>query len=126
MKSFKHRDVHEVPNEFLTEHFERNEEKVADFVTRISATEDRAKAQLEFQKALFSGVMNPLVSRYSKFHEISVYMHGYDHPETLRLADTYVLLFLVSCFVDLGAQVWRTFGFLKIGLSVEESHITQG
>ena len=45
-----------------------------------------AQACLLLQKYLLSGLTDSRVGLYSRFHELSAYMNGYGHKETLRLA----------------------------------------
>jgi hypothetical protein len=70
------------PPTFMSDHFHRKEETVEAFVRRVNEVNktDQLKAQELVQDALLSGVMNPLIGIYSKYHEIAVYKHGYGSP----------------------------------------------
>jgi RNA-dependent RNA polymerase len=44
----------------------------------------------QVQKWLLGAVRDTtLVGKYSTFHEIATYLHGYDHPDTIRMAYMY-------------------------------------
>ena len=48
-----------------------------------------AQAHLILQKCLLSGLSDSKIGLYSKFHEVAIYMYGYDSQKSIRIADMY-------------------------------------
>lgn len=55
-------------------------------VSEVLNRSSPSQACLTLQKCLLSGLSDSRVGLYSRFHELAIFMHGYDHQETRRLA----------------------------------------
>ena len=75
------------PDGLKERYFDRKVESVQDFGHRVSNLPDRAN---ELLQVLLGGLGNPMVGKYSNFHDNAVYSKGYMDPETVRLAYMYV------------------------------------
>jgi len=87
VQPFSNKPVTTEPLDFKKNNFESSVEQVHQFMKR---TEGTATAQQEFMQILLHGFSDSLVGRYSVYHDISIYIRGYDHKETTRLAFMYV------------------------------------
>ena len=73
------------PPNFLEEHFEQKAESVVSFGGRVALLPP-VDLHSEFQSVLLSGLRDRKIGKYSTLHDNAVFVYGYDHPETLRLA----------------------------------------
>ncbi|KIM46105.1 hypothetical protein M413DRAFT_16853 [Hebeloma cylindrosporum] len=70
----------------IKKYFARENEEVATFQKKIATISEENKIH-QLQKWLLGAVRDTtVVGKYSTFHEISTYLYGYDHPDTIRLA----------------------------------------
>ncbi|KAJ3538183.1 hypothetical protein NM688_g6556 [Phlebia brevispora] len=53
-----------------------------------------SQARLTLQKCLLSGLSDSKIGLYSKFHEVAIYMYGYDSQKSIRIADIF------NCLLD--------------------------
>ena len=53
-------------------------------MSRLANDPDARRKKL--QEALLSDISLPPIGAYSIFHENAAYVHGYDHPKTVRNA----------------------------------------
>lgn len=75
-----------VPQEFLSENFDKEIEFVDSFTAKIS-TMDESEAEREMHRVFVNGLLHETrTGIYSNFHSASLYERGYGHPETVRLA----------------------------------------
>ncbi|KII94231.1 hypothetical protein PLICRDRAFT_675257 [Plicaturopsis crispa FD-325 SS-3] len=73
------------PPDFLEKNFEKDVELVPAFLARIRNMSPQV-AQEAFQGILLLSLADTKVGLYSTFHDYAVYIFGYDHPFTIRLA----------------------------------------
>lgn len=78
------------PPNFLSNHFDSNAQTFAEFSNRHSKAQPEALMS-EFMPVLLSGLSDSKVGSYSVLHESSMFVNGYDHLETIRLAYMCVL-----------------------------------
>ncbi|CAK5272930.1 unnamed protein product [Mycena citricolor] len=70
----------------LAANFQRNDTSVSTFNINFSGTSEAEKV-FELQSYLLGSLRNPsMIGRYSTFHDSSIVLNGYDHPETIMLA----------------------------------------
>ena len=82
--NFKRPAFVQEPAKFLERNFEKMVESVPGFLRRLSQkSENRI---LETHKVILRGLYDTKVGLYSHFHDLAVYIHGYNHFKTQRLA----------------------------------------
>ncbi|KAI0756131.1 RNA dependent RNA polymerase-domain-containing protein [Daedaleopsis nitida] len=89
VESFQNSEISEAPDNFLKDNFEdqgkiQQVSEMADELGRLASDPDARRSKL--QDCLLLGLANPPIGPYSKFHENAVYTHGYDAPESIRMA----------------------------------------
>ena len=82
VNAFENHALVDPPNKLLEANFEREIEKVSEFLVNCSSK----SREREVFKRLLLGLSDTKVGQYSNFHENAVYHLGYNHPETVRLA----------------------------------------
>jgi len=67
--------------------FKRENETVAHFLKRVPEKMPQQDRMHEYQSILMAPLLNNfVVGMYSMMHDNSMYVRGYDHPDTIRLA----------------------------------------
>ncbi|TDL26400.1 hypothetical protein BD410DRAFT_763609 [Rickenella mellea] len=74
--------------EKVMQSFKKEVERIPDFLTRVERM-TVAEREKETIAPLLLGLFDSKVGLYSSFHENAVYVKGYDHPDTIRLAYTF-------------------------------------
>ncbi len=70
----------------LKEQFSKNNETVAEFQARLQGSDEAVQIR-ERQRYLLGPLRDPsIVGQYSNMHDCAVYMKGYQHPDSIRLA----------------------------------------
>ncbi|KAI0352282.1 hypothetical protein OH77DRAFT_1428830 [Trametes cingulata] len=87
--TFKNSPLSQPPAGFLKDNFE--DQGKIEQVTEVAAqmarmTNSPDARRMKLQHALLSDVSLPPVGAYSVFHENAAYVHGYDAPQTVRIA----------------------------------------
>jgi hypothetical protein len=78
----------------IKEYFARENEEVAAFQEKIAGMSNEHKIR-RLQEWLLRAVCDTtVVGKYSTFHEIAIYLRGYDHADTIRLAYMYGIFIL--------------------------------
>lgn len=80
--AFKNHKLVEPPKGLLENNFEREIEKVSEFLVKCP----EQYQEREIYKRLLLGLSDTKVGQYSNFHENAVYHLGYNAPDTVRLA----------------------------------------
>lgn len=93
--SFVNSPISHEPDNFMKANFEdlgniQQVSEMADELEQLKGDPDARRQRL--QESLLLGLSNPPVGQYSKFHENAAYVHGYDAPETVRLAFMRVII----------------------------------
>lgn len=90
VREFHNAPVVERPADLTAQHFEplSKIQQVSSMHKELETLRQSSPSQasLSLQKCLLSGLTDSRVGLYSRFHELSAYIHGYGHEETLRLA----------------------------------------
>ncbi|OBZ68489.1 putative RNA-dependent RNA polymerase SHL2 [Grifola frondosa] len=88
VSQFKNAPLYNPSDDFLPANFESQDsiETVASLHDRMNASADPDTRRSVLQSVLLSDLSDSKVGAYSVYHEISVYMKGYDHKDTLRNA----------------------------------------
>lgn len=86
VSAFQQPELSVVPQDFLSENFDKQIEYVSSFSTKVS-TMGESDAEREMHRIFVEGLLlETRTGIYSNFHSGSLYERGYDHPETVRLA----------------------------------------
>lgn len=86
VSTFRQAELNHVPQNFLSENFDKQIELVESLFTKISAMRE-PEAEREMRRVFVDGLLHETrTGIYSNFHNASLYERGYAHPETVRLA----------------------------------------
>ncbi|RPD82709.1 hypothetical protein L226DRAFT_35401 [Lentinus tigrinus ALCF2SS1-7] len=61
-------------------------QQVSALATEMTQAPDTEARRRKLQEALLCGLVTAPIGQYSSFHENAIYMNGYDHPDTIRIA----------------------------------------
>ena len=89
VEKFTNSEISTMPDNFIKDNFEdmgkiQQVSDMADELSQLSGDPDARRQKL--QESLLLGLSTAPIGQYSKFHENAIYMHGYDAPETIRIA----------------------------------------
>ena len=99
VEKFHNSPFYPPPPNFLEKHFEQKAESIFSFGSRVAMLLP-TDLHSEFQSVLLSGLRDRRIGVYSKLHDNAVFVYGYDHPETVRLAYMCVLLHVRSIHIS--------------------------
>ena len=86
VSAFRQPELTVVPQDFLSDNFDKQIEFVDAFYTKLSS-KGESEAEREMHRVFVDSLLNESKTGiYSNFHNASLYERGYDHPETVRLA----------------------------------------
>ena len=93
VKRFANSELVTAPESFLKVNFEDQGkiQQVSALVTEMDQAVDSEARRRKLQEALLCGLTTAPIGLYSSFHENAIYMQGYNHPDTIRVALMYVV-----------------------------------
>ncbi|KAI0701242.1 RNA dependent RNA polymerase-domain-containing protein [Cerioporus squamosus] len=88
VEPFKNSEIFTAPENFLKDNFEDQGkiQQVSALTSEMAQAADPDMRRQKLQEALLCGLITAPIGQYSSFHENAIYMNGYDHPETVRIA----------------------------------------
>lgn len=86
VSAFRQPRLNPVPEDFLSENFDKQIELVDSLFAKVSRMEE-SEAEREMHRVFVDSLLaENRTGIYSNFHNASLYERGYAHPETVRLA----------------------------------------
>ncbi|RDX50511.1 hypothetical protein OH76DRAFT_1348782 [Lentinus brumalis] len=88
VESFENSKIFTAPDNFLKDNFEDQGkiQQVSALTTEMDQSADPDARRGKLQEALLCGLVTAPIGQYSSMHENAIYMNGYDHPDTVRIA----------------------------------------
>ncbi len=88
VEPFENSKLFTAPDNFLKDNFEDQGriQQVSALTTEMEQSADPDARRGKLQEALLCGLVTAPIGQYSSMHENAIYMNGYDHPDTVRIA----------------------------------------